>query len=1588
MIIVWTEEGNGLRIDGKCAPLYTDPLSTGSRQRHDIRTELRAEQRSCSRDQYRCATIAATTMFVLMLLCEVFACPSMCALSRDRKISQFYHSAWLARDGAPSQINGVAQTADGYLWFASGRGLFQFDGVQFKLYESPAGDRFPSNNINSLMATPDGALWISFNPSGIGVLKNGQFVLSKDSRFELASFVRDSDGRIWVGTATGLFLQDGNQWHEIAIGWNFTGRRIWAMFVDRSGTLWVAVDNTLTFLRRGSNQFQKTGAHFTSGVVRIAQAPNRQLWVSEYDSPLLAIDDEGRILKSPQIQLAVTNFLFDRNGSLWLVGALAGVCRLRFPERLGNRTVRPEDSELEWFKQEDGLTDNDVSHVFEDREGNIWITSSKGVNRFRYSYLVPIEVPQPSRHLTLVAGGHGDLWIGTEVPAPVRHIQGDDLLPNATRARVRLSSVYRESGGTIWWGGRALWRQLGDRLDSFNLPAWVPAGWIWEVFPDDRNGGLWVSSGDFGLVHFKDGVWTLPPKLAELPDYGPSASFHEAAGRTWLGYRDGRAFLLTRAGVRIYSPKDGLDIGRIRVIRGHGAHMFFGGELGLAVLGDGRFTTIRTAGDRSLGAVTGIVEAADGSLWLNEQHGIVCFSPADVLQLFSNPEHIAQAKVYDFLDGLPGAAETQFRSSTAVQTSDGRLWFATDNGLAWVDPNHMLENSISPPVLITSLNTDSKQYAAPGVIRLPKRTTTVRIEYTALSFSIPERVHFKYMLQGVDLSWHDAGNLREAVYNNLGPGPYSFRVVAANNDGVWNTKGTTLQFSIAPAWFQTIWFRALCVVAFFGLVWSLYWIRLRQVQSNERNLSLIVDTIPGLVLRMSAAGEVELANRQLLAYFGKELEDIRNWASSGVVHPEDLPRAIEIAGKAFATGDPYDMEIRVRRYDGVYRWFQARGIPLRDAEGRILNWYALHTDIDDRKRVEEALRSSEFNARMIVDGIPGLVARVSPAGEVEVVNRPLLEYFGKDLEDVRNWAFTDAIYPDDLPVAMKVFNNSLPAGEPFDVEHRLRRFDGAYRWFQSRGLPLRDPDGRILNWYVLLTDIEDRKKAEEALLSNERNLGMIINTMPTLAWSARPDGSAEFLNQHYLDYIGLPFEKLQGWGWTSAVHPDDLKSLSGMWQSIMAAGKAGEAEARLRRFDGEYRWFLFRTNPMRDESGQIVKWYGTNTDIHDRKRAEAEVKESYLRLAEAQQLSKTGSFITDLVADQHKWSEETFRIFEFDPGTTVTVQMIREGIHPEDRPSFDSMIGRAMTGKDVDFSFRFLTSRGAVKHIRGMARVIEHVVGRPLFIGALQDVTESKVAEEALNRARSELAHVARVTTLNALTASIAHEINQPLSGIITNANTGLWLLSTDPPDVEGAREAAERTIRDGNRASDVIKRLRTLYSRKEFRPEAMNLNEATREIISLSLSDLRRNRIIVHQELADDLPAITGDRIQIQQVLLNLVRNASDAMSSIDDRARDLLIKTEREEGNSVRLSVTDGGVGFQAQTADRLFEAFFSTKADGMGIGLYLSRSIIEAHHGRLWGVANDGPGATFSFAIPCKSDGLTGSETPVNVVDGATG
>jgi PAS domain S-box-containing protein len=513
----------------------------------------------------------------------------------------------------------------------------------------------------------------------------------------------------------------------------------------------------------------------------------------------------------------------------------------------------------------------------------------------------------------------------------------------------------------------------------------------------------------------------------------------------------------------------------------------------------------------------------------------------------------------------------------------------------------------------------------------------------------------------------------------------------------------------------------------------------------------------------------------------------------------------------------------------------------------------LRKEVAERRRAEEALAASEHNLRLIVDSIPGLVSLLTPAGDVELVNPQLLEYCGRTLEELRLWGTSDTVHAEDLPRVVQLFARSITSGIPYDFETRLRRFDGVYRWFQVRGLPVRDAEGRILRWGSLLTDIDDRKRAEDAL-----------------------------------------------------------------------------------RRSGAF-------------------------------------------LAEGQRLSRIGSLSWRVETGEITWSEELYRIFEFERDVPVTLDLIGTRVHPEDIPLLNDMVEKARGAvSDFEYEHRLLMPDHSVKYLHLIAHGIRDNDGRLEYIGAVQDVTQRQISEEALAKARSELADVARVTSLATLTASIAHEVNQPLSGIVTNASTCLRMLAMEPPNVDGARETARRTIRDGNRASDVITRLRSLFSKKGTIPERVDLNCATREVIALSLSDLQRNRVILRCELADDLPLITGDRVQLQQVILNLLRNASDAMNTVHDRPRELLIRTERDEDDRALLSVKDAGMGFDPQTADRLFETFYTTKNDGMGVGLSVSRSIIESSQGRLWATLNDGPGATFSFSIPRGSEGATGADS----------
>jgi len=387
-----------------------------------------------------------------------------------------------------------------------------------------------------------------------------------------------------------------------------------------------------------------------------------------------------------------------------------------------------------------------------------------------------------------------------------------------------------------------------------------------------------------------------------------------------------------------------------------------------------------------------------------------------------------------------------------------------------------------------------------------------------------------------------------------------------------------------------------------------------------------------------------------------------------------------------------------------------------------------------------------------------------------------------------------------------------------------------------------------------------------------------------------------------------------------------------------------------------------------------LEFVGAVTDITDRKRASDALRRSEAYLSAAQRLSHTGSFGWDVSSGEIYWSRETFEIFGYEPTVKITIELIMQRTHPEDRSAVQQLVDRVSRDRtEFDFEHRLLMPDGSVKYVRVVGRPSIDERGRFGFVGALTDVTERKQAEEErerLRQAQADLAHVTRVSTMVKLTASLAHEVNQPIAAAVTNSNTCLRWLTRDPPDIEEAREAASRSVKDATRAADIIKRVRLQFKRGIPQREPVDVNEVIRDVIVLLRNEAYRYSVSTHTDLATDLSKVIADRVQLHQVFTNLMLNGIEAMKDTN-AARELTIKSEQAENSHLLISVSDTGVGLSPEQADQIFDAFFTTKTNGTGMGLTVSRSIVEDHGGRLWATANQPRGAVFQFTLPAKDE-----------------
>jgi signal transduction histidine kinase/streptogramin lyase len=773
---------------------------------------------------------------VLILLIAAFSWQWGMAETAVPQAQRIIPESWTFKDGAPEGVNALAQTADGFLWLGAPAGLFRFDGVRFEPFRSPFGDQLLSTYVFALFAPPTGGLWVGYAFGGFSFIKNGRVTNFAHDTGSVYSFAQDKDGVGWAGTGGGLWRFDGSAWQHITAAWNAPVTNVCQVRFDHDGTLWVLTDSLrsdvgkrLFYLPPGGTQFRNAGNNlFVEGFT--LDADNLVLTTHERGGPAGSSINLEESLPAYPLLKKDSDQMLDRNNGIWLVLRFGLV--LRHPvgasvsETLSNASPGNSDAyNMDPYR---------YAHIV-DREGSIWLGDQNGVHRFSYSPLIRQEFPkaEAAPFFALAPDEGGMVWISAGQGNGLSHLYRAAYgKAELQRSQEGVNNIaYRAMDKTLWFAGEGgLWHMVNGSLTRISLPPEVAANAkFFQTITQDRLGGMWVSTGGSSLYRYADGVWTPYGGRRDLRK-GVVIEFTDKLGRVWFGYTKSRLAVLDGDLVKAFGPSDGIRIGNITAIYGRGPEIWIGGEFGLQQFDHGKFHNIEAVDKESLRGISGIVETANGDLWLNGLGGIFHISRAELQEALQDPAHQVSGERFGRREGLPGLAQQVPPLLSAIEGTDGRLWFTVTNGIVWLDPARASNRMPPPPVTIQSVAADDRGYRLDGPLKFRAHTSSVQISYAAISLSDPEAIRFRYKLRETDKDWHDVGTSVSVSYRNLLPGSYHFVVSASDTNGLWSDNTATVEFTVLPAFYQTNWFRALCAIFLVALLWAAYQWRVRQLQ--------------------------------------------------------------------------------------------------------------------------------------------------------------------------------------------------------------------------------------------------------------------------------------------------------------------------------------------------------------------------------------------------------------------------------------------------------------------------------------------------------------------------------------------------------------------------------------------------------------------------------------------------------------------------------------------------------------------------------------------------------------------------------------
>jgi signal transduction histidine kinase/ligand-binding sensor domain-containing protein len=882
----------------------------------------------------------------------------------NRPIKQMRHASWNEASGLSGVVYSLAQTTDGFLWIGTSTGLYRFDGLKFEPFLESTGDH-PILEVRTLLSTSDGGLWIGYR-TGVAYLKQDQVSLYTEQDGlpygRVSNLAQTPDGAIWAAVTlsgggkveggqnslAGLARFSNGRWEKIGADWNYSADSAENVVVDGAGTLWVTGGDSIYFLPRGSRTFQHTKVKI-SPWTEVCTGPDGSLWIADSIAHTLF-----NFRKSPESDYFsetaeplqdINEIRFDRSHSFWLATG-RGLYRIPFDSIKTLPKQTNSEIERDQFMVADGMSGREVHAVLEDREGNIWIGTTNGLDRFSDRSVTQFNVGHtPS---DLIAGPHSEVWASqfglSPYLIPIHDCEPFLLTDWFTR------SFHMDRKGTLWasmqsdpatWESRALWKDQNGKIEKVQSPPELKGPLI-DGIVSDATGRLWMTIRGYGEYTLQNGKWEKIPVLSgNDSDISPDAQFVDGLGRAWLVYY-ARSIVVMIDGAKhaFFTADRGLNLGNPIVGWASGTQVWVSGTKGLGFFDGEGFQNIRASDGTVFKNVTAVIPTEQDGLWLKAPEGVIQIPPDELANFFRDHAYAVRYRIFDgATDFVAQLARYKPASSgtDAVRSSDGKLWFSVSTGVAMIDPAHLARNDFPPPVFIRSLTADGRLYSTYRDLTLPKSTHEVSLDYTALSLTLPERNRFRYQLVGVDKEWRDVGTRRQAFYTNLAPGTYTFNVMAANNDGVWNETEASIIFKIPPTFLQSIWFTVSLIVTAVFTIWLLYVLRLRQatgeitdrlgvrLQERERIARELHDTLlqdfQAMILRfhvisrrLVSGDPNRLAMDEGLRFADKVLAEGRNRIRDirgDTKLPEDLSKAFADYGNQISQSRPLSFDVKI-----------------------------------------------------------------------------------------------------------------------------------------------------------------------------------------------------------------------------------------------------------------------------------------------------------------------------------------------------------------------------------------------------------------------------------------------------------------------------------------------------------------------------------------------------------------------------------------------------------------------------------------------------------------------------------------------------